>query len=868
MHIVLMLAFIATSPYAYFDFVQTYENMTGDYEFSDTVVVSGDGVRLDTQSDWAIPECSRRLSFTVFEYNPSARTGVPVRLDLSSLPESLFLHADPAGLDLAIMDASGSRLPMWIEDYSSLSMKGTVWFRPNSLSPGENTFFMYYDCSQDQSQASWEDVFSYGEPMTIYTMGGTDVTVAAWLAGTTVTLPDGQTQTLDPDTVFTGTVPAGTIYCSGPCIANVNGDAHDIAIPLSFAGTSFVYPAPQEHDIFVVAAPFGSASVTFYDDAGNVLISTTVDSTPISIDQNFETSYIIESDVPILVLHLTSTGYDVFPLVPADTELWGVAGGHPVLAALSDDTHVDVYTSMGEHTRTLLNRGETLTLASSGSGGNGKAIHVISDKPVGALSYGDGDGNETVSFLPPRLMGRVYLLPFTAQYVAIATAYPSTTCSVVSPDGTELYTPISDGLASPWPNKIYITSSQTNMPPATRIVCDRPVYAYAELADTDDEHNLYPVDGAVPTVFPEEVTTSATSPQTIHPASGWVITPQYTAPLLVDSWLAARFYDPTETPGNTVLGYQLSTDGGVSWQYFDGSQWQEAVNEAFYSMPWELDAGMGSLPPARSVKLRIFLESNGILTPVQGPVALIYDEAEDQQASSLVFDEIPSPQKPGIPFRVRITAVDADGVLLNLSGSVSLDPSDGRMSPQYIIMTDGVAEEDVTVYDTTDTVVLKAHMGSASGSSNPVDFSSTAELTIEKVHGDGLYATEDATIQLVVRLMMGSSPVSGYGITFKVDKGGTLDSGTEETSYTDEGGYAYAVLKVAPGENLVHVSADGATPVSFVVRGDKNELQPAEGGCSCQSPGTRTPLPYDSSVFVLLMALALSLRGLGRSDRT
>ena len=56
--------------------------------------------------------------------------------------------------------------------------------------------------------------------------------------------------------------------------------------------------------------------------------------------------------------------------------------------------------------------------------GNSHRVSVPPGELAGALSYADNDGGQAVHFLPPHLLGDVFVMPQEADYVAFAAEAP------------------------------------------------------------------------------------------------------------------------------------------------------------------------------------------------------------------------------------------------------------------------------------------------------------------------------------------------------------------------------------------------------------------------------------------------------------
>jgi hypothetical protein len=52
--------------------------------------------------------------------------------------------------------------------------------------------------------------------------------------------------------------------------------------------------------------------------------------------------------------------------------------------------------------------------------GRGSAIHLVADKPIGAVQIADGDGSDQTAFFPTSYLSTRFGIPKNSQYVAVA----------------------------------------------------------------------------------------------------------------------------------------------------------------------------------------------------------------------------------------------------------------------------------------------------------------------------------------------------------------------------------------------------------------------------------------------------------------
>ena len=140
-----------------------------------------------------------------------------------------------------------------------------------------------------------------------------------------------------------------------------------------------------------------------------------------------------------------------------------------------------------------MNSGEfkSIDIGINTSQGRGSAIHIIANKPISAIQYADSDGSESSAFWSSQYFKRNYILPVSAQYVAIVCKEPNTTVTLYDEAGNRLNSIdcISD---SEFPGKGYFGSAAggENIPEGSMIKASAPIYMIYETSRSNDERNL------------------------------------------------------------------------------------------------------------------------------------------------------------------------------------------------------------------------------------------------------------------------------------------------------------------------------------------------------------------------------------------
>lgn len=324
---------------------------------------------------------------------------------------------------------------------------------------------------------------------------------------TTVTLDEGEIDIYP----FNVGVDQNDIYSvTGPLSINFSEDGTDSAIPISFAGTEFVYNVDRDSDVYSLLAPFVDATVQIQESSTGSWITTQTVNLTAGIPQTINNDapdtggFKLLSDEPVLAYHNNSTN-DSKPLYPTSQafeestgnyELYGLVSGNLLLAASNPaTTTVTIYRSDGTSSVVSLNSSNNYTYSEPGQAqGNALAYHLVSDGPIGASSYADGDGAEAAIFLPRKEFSDEYILPNDTQYLSIVAPDPSTTCRVYDELGVEITSgpatldsvppQTSGALTSPFPNQIFIGGDDTSDGAfffgGYSLRCDEAVYAFFE----------------------------------------------------------------------------------------------------------------------------------------------------------------------------------------------------------------------------------------------------------------------------------------------------------------------------------------------------------------------------------------------------
>ncbi|MCA9521871.1 MAG: hypothetical protein KC609_12895, partial [Myxococcales bacterium] len=596
-----------------------------------------------------------------------------------------------------------------------------LWLQAPTLPTGTTHFYLYYDYvgSSVSSKSDEDAVFRYSTPQPTHVLLSDreivgDLFVASFDDGNQIRLGDLSGPLLSLDALIgsifapTDLVQGARVLTRGNLALYSDADNTNALAPLAYRGLEFALPTIRGQNTFVVYAPAGDATVRFDD----LLVGTglTINSQNIDVPAgsfvavDFDTEDRDPSDIglprnvvrirsfcdsgpgcvpqPVVIVHrgrpnaTIDADVDSLVLYPASTDLWGIVSAQAHLAAIDEETQLSVFTGGNLRFNVTLAQGQTYTTGSSNQG-TGVSVHVMSRinaAPVGMIQTDDRDGNESTVFLPYVELARRYLIPRPAEYVAIATTWPNTTCRLrfgtcqssfdcvapsVCSDGRCQATKTSQLNDYPTPNKIYfgnallvsncaqdshcsdgqrcvqlrpgvrkcrfpIDLDANNRFVATELICDERVWAIFEDAETNDEKNLFGAKSRRKVVESQWPTARVTiEREGYYFPTGYVDTPTFVAQYAAVRWLDVDAL--VQIPASTTLTYQLDIGGG--WLYFDGQAWVTTQNSLSLANPLAvLKANIGSLPhDTGQLRFRVILRSNTLDTPTIDTLTLTAD---------------------------------------------------------------------------------------------------------------------------------------------------------------------------------------------------------------------------------------------------
>ena len=850
-----------------FDFSAPAAGQRGDYEASAGAEVAEGQGRLAARDGWAERAQPTRAAIDVSNAGietPRAVLSVPV----DGLPAALRRALGVDGTDATAWLPDGTRLDRPVAaGISSPSALGVFHVRVPTLPAGASSIVLY---AGDRSGAAAVDELAFfTDPTPVvrtFVTGAylaTNATVVSLVASNDVIL-DGAADffggALESRNRAAGALGTENVS-AGPIAATWLGAGGDAFPPESFAGQAFVIPAPRYDEALFVVAPFGEATLTFGQPGLSPQVVAAGSARRITTLVADGASVHFTSDAPVVVVRGSDSG-DITPMPPAATRLIGVGSGSVRVAAGASPASLTYYLSSGAtQTATVPANGE-LTLTGGAAQGTGDAFRIVSDTPIGAITYGDGDGGEAVAFLPPTLLGRELVVPFGAQFVAIASALPNTTCRVLAADGTELASGRTSAFAPPVPGKLFFGSATNGLriagPAALR--CDAAVWALAEDASSETEKLL--IASVAHRPHPGgEVSFSAGAAETRFDAgSAWVRTPGFAPSRPMVGVASLEPVDVVGGVGATVR-YQVSVDGGATWSVPAGAALREATEGEGAAAA---DFAGVSFPETDALQVRVLLSTDGVDDAAVDELAV--EAILVAPPAGFAFDGIASPQRVGVAHDVTVRLVDAAGATVRVDGEVEIGSDPASVYPGTTgALVDGVATLSVTPEAGASMVFLVARMGDALvGSSAPFEVvaaSSTRTLTV--VDGDGQTGAPGAPLDAPVAVRLTDpegAPVVGERVTVRVVGGGAVSP--EEGETDDDGRLSVTWTLGASGDQQLRfaLAEDDAVTVVATAR-----FAEAGGGCDCAAaPGRRAPLGGLGLLALLCLALLSRTRDRSR----
>ncbi|MBU0687393.1 MAG: DUF2341 domain-containing protein [Candidatus Margulisbacteria bacterium] len=593
----------------------TASNYTYD---SDKIEVSGGAAQL--KSVFFDPSWQYKRAITVYNttnYNDLSEYQIEINIDSSDT--TFWANVKSDGGDIRFTDADGTTLlDYYIDSFDYAGQSTRIWVKvPTINAASTHAIYMFYGNAVATSTSSIEATFSYSD---LRTVGYVVSSIVAASNLDVISLADGNqiyngTQILSLNDQQTGAFPAsqlsqGTAIQAqklffGDCDANTT----DTITPISFAGTEFYYYCYRNADYFPMVSPFGTANVTIYEN-GTPVWSGTVDESGTVVNQNitnYETVR-VSSDIPILVQHYADT-YDAASFYPTNAGyLYGVQSRYLTVGSGPNGASVSWVKSDGTTSSSVLSSyGGFYNQDSGSSQGTGKAWRFSSNFPIGVQNLADGDGGESVTFLPYKELGTVFGSANQVEYIAIAAPEPNTTCSLYDNTGALVSQEV--GGSRDDVNKILF--SGLSLTGGWKLVSAQPIFAYYENRSKSDETNLWSYKQMRQFTYPTP-TVEVGTVNISYPTDNPTVQPIGST---YQNFTSLTTFEETATKNGGEIKYILSNDAGSSWLYWNSGNAAWETSDGTYNQSNTAavaHANILSFPVGSGQFLfKAFLHSNG-----------------------------------------------------------------------------------------------------------------------------------------------------------------------------------------------------------------------------------------------------------------
>lgn len=530
---------------------------------------------------------------------------VSIEIDTENLINQNKMISD--GSDIRFVDENSDQLDHYTQSSSINTDRSIIWVKADNIAASSSYYFcMYYGyvpylnnsvpANVPANLSSKDAVFTYTNQEELYialneNVVGSESYLSSYVSNNDISL-EAQSPTLSQYETYTysdatsASITQDYKLNTSKAISSANSDeTTEGLVPLSLAGEEFVYPITRGDNTFSFYAEWCNANIEVRNQNNNIVIGgnlTVTAGTAVNLttsNLNFfgignGGTVIVESTngCPIVATHSASNNQDAHIMIPASEEWYGVGSGSYEIAAIQDNTSIDIYDSSGNLQTVTLDRADNFAASGGGSEGTSNSHRIVADKPIGVRSNADSDGTESSTFLPASELGTKFIIPQDTQYATVATleGRPTTVdyhtdvdvCGDGTPDGgTQTVNPSAD-----YPGKVYFgtTADNNNISEASCIIATEPIFVYFETFPGSEERNLFSYKQNRQKVHPEP--TSATSAQqtgsyTFGTADTW----QYRIPIDITNNYSSPIDEypiKIELDSLTNLFNNSQTDGG------------------------------------------------------------------------------------------------------------------------------------------------------------------------------------------------------------------------------------------------------------------------------------------------------------------
>ncbi|MBD3208149.1 MAG: DUF2341 domain-containing protein, partial [Candidatus Nealsonbacteria bacterium] len=498
-----------------------FNNASGSWEVSTYGLFAEGNLNLTSVSsfeiassttDWWDSGWSYKIPMTIDNTsNDHSLTDHQVLLEIDETDFHFWNHIKSGGDDVRFVASDDSTPLDFYELYlSETDQEAKYWVKIDSVPTTSTTqIYLYYGNDSANSSSSAENTFSYAtRTERFYSLGAYNTTNSAAavtffdnnnfeVGGLTDT--DWDTGSADNPKAISNTYTGQgeEAQSTKPFAITGTGDSCEMWNPAAWQSKLFVttFPRDDSNLFFYNPSDTATSTVSVYKDGnatGTVILGPRGYAERTSYGHTDNAHWRIESTEPILV-HQAGGGTgdvnDQVSLTPPATVLHGIRQNTRVVAS-EDNTEISIYWSDGTISTTTMSS-TTVWQVGGGSGqGGAPAGRIVSDKPVYALSYGDGDGGEMQVWYADEDLDVEYLVPEDLEYLACSAPYANTVISVYDMAGSQATTSgdLGSSNAEGYP---YHWLDSSNRSGGVRISASKPVYCYYDqLTGEDDEHNI------------------------------------------------------------------------------------------------------------------------------------------------------------------------------------------------------------------------------------------------------------------------------------------------------------------------------------------------------------------------------------------
>ncbi|MCD6534924.1 MAG: DUF1566 domain-containing protein [Deltaproteobacteria bacterium] len=180
--------------------------------------------------------------------------------------------------------------------------------------------------------------------------------------------------------------------------------------------------------------------------------------------------------------------------------------------------------------------------------------------------------------------------------------------------------------------------------------------------------------------------------------------------------------------GAETMTFTIANAGGgtMSWTAVTGDPWLDIISANNGTNDGDITVSYGANTTGESRTGTVTVNALGV---VNSPQLLVIKQSSeisiDGKLDHFEFSTISSPQVPGTPFLVTITAKDAySNTVTDFNGKVYLVSDLGNVSPTYINFLNGITTRNITFYDVGKTR-LKCDGSGCRGESNRFEVASS-----------------------------------------------------------------------------------------------------------------------------------------------